>query len=318
MPAIRPLSQGVETTPRITEWHYCRMTDLDRIQLPDGRTLDVRVVGPAGGLPLIFHHGTPSAAVRSGAFERAAEARNLRLVTASRPGYGGSTRQPGRRVVDAVDDTNAILDFLDADRCLVAGWSGGGPHALACAARLDRAIATLVIAGVAPHDAAGLDWMSGMGEDNIVEFGAAEAGEPELRQFLDGAREELKNADASDIVASLTSVLPKVDQLVITDEFGEDLAAAFREALRTGVDGWLDDDLAFVRAWGFDLAEITKPTSVWQGSDDLMVPFSHGQWLAAHLPTASVHLEPGQGHLSVTIGALDRMLDELVAAGGAY
>jgi pimeloyl-ACP methyl ester carboxylesterase len=278
------------------------MTDVDRIQLPDGRSLDVRVVGPAGGLPLIFHHGTPSAAVRFGAFERAAEARDLRLVTASRPGYG---------------DTNAILDFLDADRCLVAGWSGGGPHALACAARLDRAIATLVIAGVAPHDAAGLEWMSGMGEDNIVEFGAAEAGEPELRQFLDGAREELKSADAADIVASLTSVLPKVDQLVITDEFGEDLAAAFREALRTGVDGWLDDDLAFVREWGFDLAEITKPTSIWQGSDDLMVPFSHGQWLAAHLPTASVHLEPGQGHLSVTIGALDRMLDELVAAGGA-
>lgn len=290
------------------------MTPVDRIPLPDGRFLDVRITGPDDGLPLIFHHGTPGAATPQRAFERAATARNLRMITTSRAGYGSSSRHEGRSVVDVVADTDTVLDFLGADRCVVAGWSGGGPHALACAARLDRALATLVIAGVAPHDAAGLDFLAGMGEDNLDEFGAAELGETPLRSYLDAQREDLRTADAAGIIASMRSLLPLVDQAALTDEFGEDLAASFHEALRVGVDGWLDDDLAFVKPWGFELAEITKPVSVWQGSDDLMVPFSHGQWLGKNLRGASVHLEQGQGHLSVTLGHIDAMLDELVAA----
>jgi pimeloyl-ACP methyl ester carboxylesterase len=102
---------------------------------------------------------------------------------------------------------------------------------------------------------------------------------------------------------------------VLTGEFGEDLAANFREAVRTGVEGWLEDDIAFTRSWGFGLEEISVPTMIWQGSADLMVPFSHGQWLASRLPDASAHLEEGEGHLSVGLGALDRMLDELVSPG---
>jgi pimeloyl-ACP methyl ester carboxylesterase len=118
------------------------------------------------------------------------------------------------------------------------------------------------------------------------------------------------------IVESISSLLPDVDRAVLTDEFGEDLAASFHEGLRIGVDGWLDDDLAFTRPWGFDLGEIVKPVALWQGSADLMVPFAHGRWLASQLPDADVHLEPDEGHLSIAIGAVDRMLDELVAAGG--
>jgi len=102
---------------------------------------------------------------------------------------------------------------------------------------------------------------------------------------------------------------------VLTGEFGEDMAANFREAVRMGVEGWLEDDIAFTRPWGFGLEEISVPVMIWQGSADLMVPFSHGQWLASQLPGASVHLEEGEGHLSVVLGALDRMLDELVRAG---
>jgi len=112
-------------------------------------------------------------------------------------------------------------------------------------------------------------------------------------------------------------LLPDVDRAVLTGEFGDDMAASFREAVRVSVDGWLDDDLAFTRGWGFGLEEITVPTMIWQGSADLMVPFAHGQWLASQLPGASVHLEEGEGHLSVGIGALGRMLDELVSAGEA-
>ena len=236
-------------------------------------------------------------------------------MTTSRPGYGDSTRQPGRDVMDVAADTAAVLAAIGAERCLIAGWSGGGPHALACGARLGAAAAVLVIAGVAPYRAAGLDWMAGMGEENVVEFSAALQGEDELRRYLLPIGEDLKDATPAVIVAALDSLLPDVDRAALTDEFGEDMAADFREAVRTGVDGWLDDDLAFTRSWGFGLAEITVPTMIWQGSVDLMVPFAHGRWLASQLPGASVHLEEGEGHLSVGIGALDRMLDELVTAG---
>jgi pimeloyl-ACP methyl ester carboxylesterase len=293
------------------------MDAADHLRLPAGRGLDIRVSGPASGLPLVFHHGTPGAVTPLRAFERAAHARGLRLVTMSRPGYGDSSRQPGRRVVDVAADTAAVLASIGAERCLIAGWSGGGPHALACGARLGQASAVLVIAGVAPYGADGLDWMAGMGEDNVAEFSAAIQGEDVLREYLRPLGELLRDITAADIVSSLQTVLPAVDRAEITGEFGEDMAASFREAVRAGVDGWLDDDLAFASPWGFSLDEISVPTMIWQGTADLMVPFSHGQWLAAHLPAAWAHLEEGEGHLSVGLGALDRMLDELIAAASA-
>jgi len=287
-----------------------------QLQLPDGRRLDMRVSGPAGGLPLVFHHGTPGARTPIHALERAAHARGLRLVTTSRPGYGSSSRQPGRSVVDAVADTDAVLAAVDAQRCLTMGWSGGGPHTLACGARLGAAAAVLVVAGVAPYEADGLDWMAGMGEDNIVEFSAALQGEDRLRPYLSEQGEVLRDISAADIVASMESLLPDVDRAALTGEFGEDMAASFREAVSTDVDGWLDDDLAFAKPWGFGLGEISVPVMIWQGSADLMVPFAHGQWLAAGLPAAVTHLEEGEGHLSVGLGKLDAMLDELVKAAG--
>jgi pimeloyl-ACP methyl ester carboxylesterase len=152
-----------------------------------------------------------------------------------------------------------VLGAIGADRCLVAGWSGGGPHALACAARLaDRVDAALIIAGVAPYQAEGLDWMAHMGEENVIEFSKALEGEAALRPFLDGAREQLRQAAAADLVAALSGLLPGVDRAVITGQVGDgdDMAANFHEGLRNGVDGWLDDDLAFVKPWGFSLAEV--------------------------------------------------------------
>jgi pimeloyl-ACP methyl ester carboxylesterase len=289
------------------------MARTQQLHLSDGRVLDVRVSGPDEGLVLVFHHGTPGSAYQLQFLARAAHERGLRLVTTSRPGYGESTRHPGRRVVDVVSDTNTVLDFVGAESCVVAGWSGGGPHALACAARLDRALATLVIAGVAPHDAPGIDFLSGMGQDNLDEFAAAFAGESELRPYLDREGPALRDATSAGIIAAMHSLLPPIDRRAITDEFGDDLAAMNHEGLLVGIDGWLDDDLAFVTDWGFEFTEITRPASIWQGSEDLMVPFAHGGWLASHVPGASVHLEDGEGHVSMLVGAMHRMLDELVA-----
>lgn len=286
---------------------------MDQVELADGRRLDVRVVGPDDGPVLVFHHGTPGSAARDRLIEEPAVERGLRVVTWSRPGYGDSTRQPGRRVVDVVADTDAVLRALGVQSCMVGGGSGGGPHALACAARLEAAQAVLVVASVAPFDADGLDFLAGMGEDNVVEFGHAVAGEESLRPFLSAEREEPMGTVA-ELVEMLESLLPDVDRRVLTDTFAEDVIASMSEALRPGVDGWLDDDLAFVHPWGFDLDEISTPTMIWHGTEDLFTPIAHGQWLAAHVPGASAHLLQGQGHLSVwahhTLAMLDELLDE--------
>ncbi len=111
----------------------------------------------------------------------------------------------------------------------------------------------------------------------------------------------------------MESLLPDVDRAVLTDEFADDLLAGFAEGLAPGVDGWLDDDLAFAKDWGFGLGEIAVPTMLWQGSLDLMVPFAHGRWFAGRVPNTVAHLEEGEGHLSIGLGAVDRMLDELVS-----
>jgi pimeloyl-ACP methyl ester carboxylesterase len=284
-----------------------------RIVLPDGRDLDVDVSGPEDGVPFVFHHGTPGAGTPIRSLERAVHARGLRYVSASRAGYGGSSRAAGRRVVDVVADTAAVLAELGATEAWIAGHSGGGPHALACAARLPGVRGALVIAGVGPGDAPDLAFLDGMGEENVVEFGEAAAGEGALRRYLDAQRAELAGATAEGIVASLATILPAADVAVLTGEYGEDMAAAFAEGLRIGVDGWLDDDLAFLAPWGFGLDEIAAPVTLWQGDVDLMVPFAHGRWLAERIPGVDAHLLTGEGHLSIALGSLDPMLDALLA-----
>jgi len=285
------------------------------ITLGDRRQLEIRVSGPPDGLPLIFHHGTPFSSVPLRIIERPAHARGLRFVTFSRAGYGTSTRHPGRSVADVVADTEAVLASLSAERCVVAGWSGGGPHALACAARLPQAESALVIAGVAPFVGSdGLDWIAGMGEDNVVEFGAALEGPDALRPYLQAQAAMLAGAAPDEIVSAMASLVPPVDQTALSGDLSEDVIAGMREGLAHGIDGWLDDDLAFVAPWGFELSEISRPVSLWQGSSDLMVPFAHGEWLAARVPGASVHLVPDAGHFSVAGGNADVMLDELTAA----
>ncbi len=209
------------------------MRRVTTIDLPDGRVLDIDISGPDDGVPLFFHHGTPGAVTPFRSIARAAHERGLRLVTYSRAGYGASTRNPGRAVVDVVPDVTAVLDHLGAERCVVGGWSGGGPHALATGARLgDRVAGVLVIAGVGPYGAEGLDFLAGMGEQNIEEFGLALAGEDALRPAHERDAVELRTTDAAGIIRELSTLLPEVDVAVITDELGEDLAASFAEGLR--------------------------------------------------------------------------------------
>ena len=287
---------------------------LGSLTLPDSRVIETWISGPEDATPLVFHHGTPGSAKPPRALERAVHAHGLRFVGFSRPGYATSTRRAGRRVVDVVGDTQAVLASIGADRAYVGGASGGGPHALACAARLPQTIATLLIAGVGPATSLDLDFYAGMGQDNLDEFAAAFGGESDLRPYLDAQRLGLLSATVEGVIESMATLLPPVDRAVLTDEFGEDMAASFGDALRVSVDGWLDDDLAFVTDWGFALDEIKTPVQLWQGDQDLMVPFAHGQWLATQIPGVTAHLQPNEGHLSIEVGAVDRMLDGLLAS----
>lgn len=286
--------------------------ELHELDLPDGRRLRFAVSGPDNGRALLFHHGTPGSAYQLQHVVDAVHARGWRLVTLSRPGCPGSSRRPGRSVADVVPDTVAVLDALGVERLLVAGVSGGGPHALACAALMPgRVDAVLAICSLAPYGADGLDFLAGMGEANVKDFGLTIQGESALRPHLSEKLPSLRAATPAQTVESLSSVLPAVDRACLTAGLGAQLAASLASAASGTVDGWVDDALAFTRPWGFELEAIAVPVSLWHGSADLMVPFAHGRWLSRHLPDVRAHLEQGEGHLSINVGSIDRMMAEL-------
>jgi pimeloyl-ACP methyl ester carboxylesterase len=279
-----------------------------------GRSLDVRVAGPEDGVVLVAHHGTPSTGRPFRPYVEAGAERGLRLVTYTRPGYAGSTRHLGRSVADCAADTARIADHLGADRFYTTGQSGGGPHALACAALLpDRIIACATTAGVGPWGAEGLDFLAGMAQENVEELGAAVEGGEALRQNLESQAENLRSATPADLAEALGGLVSPVDVAALTGEFAEHATAMLHESISTGIAGWFDDDIAFVHPWGFDLAQIRVPVTVWQGAQDRMVPFAHGQWLAAHVAGANARLLDDEGHLSLIVGSFPAILDDLMA-----
>ena len=285
------------------------------LALSEGRSLEVSVSGPEKATPLIVHHGTPSDRTQYRPFAEAAAARGLRLISYSRPGYGGSSRQPGRAIADCAADTLAIVEQLGARRFYTAGWSGGGPHALACAAMLsDRVLACATIASVGPFGATGLDFLAGMGQENHEEFGAALAGPSELQAYLQREGQALAKVTGDQVAAALGDLVSPVDVGTITGEFAAYLATTFRQAVSTGIWGWFDDDLAFTRTWDFDLGHVGVPVVVWQGGQDRMVPFAHGQWLAMHVPGARARLLSEEGHLSIAVASFGEIVDDLLAS----
>jgi pimeloyl-ACP methyl ester carboxylesterase len=269
------------------------------VTLADGRTLRTYEVGDPSGTLVIYHHGTPASGLLSQSWATDCEQRGIRMVGYDRAGYGGSSRNAGRTIADVADDIAAVADAAGADRFCTWGISGGGPHALACAALLgDRVIAAAALAPVAPYDAEGLEFLAGMGQDNLDEFGAATEGEGALRPYLEAQRAELMSTTPDGLSDAMSSLVPHVDRLALTGDLGQHLHSAMLRGLGHGVDGWLDDDLAFVMPWGFDPGSIDVPLLLLQGEQDLMVPFAHGQWLAAHT-TSEARFLPDDGHLSL-------------------
>jgi len=267
------------------------------VTTPDGRILAVQEAGDPAGRPVLVHYGTPMNRRLYGPHAADAVGRGLRLISYDRPGYGGSTPQPGRTHADCAADVRAICESLDLPRIAVWGISGGGAHALATAALLpDLVIAAASLAGVAPYDADGLDWFDGMGEDNANDSGSHLTDPAAARARADSERERVLAASPADLAEEFSSLFSAADAEVFTGELADYVLLSFREALATSSEGWVEDECADASPWGFDLASVSVPVLVAHGRQDQFVPFSHGQWLAAHIPGAEAWLSEDDGH----------------------
>ena len=282
------------------------------MRLSDGRVLDVAIGGAESGPALVCLHGTPSDGTIWNDWDGVARTYGLRLIAHSRPGYATSTRQPGRTVASGPFDVGEILDRFAAPWFVAAGWSGGGPHALACAALDKRCRAVASLAGVGPYDARDLNFLDGMGPENHAEFGAALEGEGPLRVWLAENAESMRTATGAELADAFGGLVPQVDKDVLTGGFAESMAGTMRRALASGFDGWVDDDMAFTADWNFDLGRIAIPVTVWQGDLDLMVPAAHGRWLADHIGGARLRSAPGHGHVSLIAAYRDEIVADLI------
>jgi len=286
------------------------VTEAD-IHLPDNRTIhlyDTREDGNDGAgdgsgspLPVLWLHGSPNIGSPPEPLFAAAAANGLRWISYDRPGYGGSSAHDGRTVASAAADVAAIADALGIARLVLLGHSGGGPHALACAALLpDRVIATVSVSAPAPFDADGLDWFAGWSPGIAAENRAATAGRDALAAHW-------AQADDEDWHAFFTEA-----DIAALGERWSWLAGVAGKAIEQGTEGYAEDTLAGVRPWGFTPAAISAPVLLMHGADDKMVPSTHGHWLASRCPAAQLRVIPAAGHITV----LDRAPEALAWLAG--
>jgi pimeloyl-ACP methyl ester carboxylesterase len=272
------------------------------LALSDGRTLhvyDTVADGAEARLTVFWHHGTPNVGAPPEPLLPASAERGVRWVSFDRPGYGGSTPRPGRDVASAADDVASVADALGIAQFAVMGHSGGGPHALACAALLQgRVVATVCGSGLAPFDASDLDWYAGMGRFGAGQLRAAAAGRGPLEPYL--ATTEFD-----------PDQFTPADHAALAGEWSW-VGAVAALALEGGRGAMVDDNLAFVARWGFDPGRISTPILYLYGAQDRVVPSSHGEWLARRSSSTELWLHPEDGHISVLrlgIPALDWLLE---------
>jgi pimeloyl-ACP methyl ester carboxylesterase len=260
---------------------------------------------------LVFHVGTPSAAILFPHMMEAAARRGIRIVSYSRGGHGGSTRNPGRAVAEEARNTAALADHLGIATFDVVGWSGGGSSALACAALLaERVRSCVVLAGISPRDEVGPEWFGWHDPGYVEELRTLAFGSPETyrQAYVDAASALIEDDSFED------PALPDVDRdtLARRPDLADAIADSFRGALGGGVDGWMDDAVASARPWGFSVRDITVPVTIRHGDLDTYVWVEHGRWLAANVPGARAQILPAHGHLSI-VDPFEPVVDALLA-----
>ena len=282
---------------------------MDRmVRAADGRPLAVEEAGDPGGFPVLAHHGTPGSRHIYGRAAADAAARGLRLISYDRPGYGKSAPHPGRTVADCANDVRAICQALSISRLALWGGSGGGPHALACAALLpDLVTAAAALASLAPYGAEGLDWFDGMGQEGADDFRALLTDGQLAADRFEQHRAEALAATADSIAGTMEDFLTPPDAAVLTGDLAEYAVRCDHDGLAPGSQGWHDDNRAHISPWGFELPDICVPVLIMHGRHDQFVPFTHGQWLAARIPSAEARLLSQDGHLTLTANHLSEV-----------
>jgi len=276
-----------------------------RIVRVRGRNLAVEDPGPESGFPVIVHNGAGSRHLFGPAVAEARD-RGFRLIGYDRPGCGGSTAMPGRVIADCGADVRAIMTELGITRAAAWGSSGGGPYALATAARLaDAVVAVCVFASVGPYGMPGLDFCDGLGGDDLRERIRRMLADPER------ARAEFRAESAATLTRQgsagwwLQRWGDRAEQdAAHSRDRAEYLAACTRDVLRADSGGSFDDDgswedaLTFYNPWGFDVAGIRAPVSLWHGTQDFL-PVAHARWLADRIPDVTTHFPAGEDHTNI-------------------
>ncbi len=286
------------------------MGDAHVTRLADGRDLGWTEYGDAGGWPVLGFHGTPGSRLQVAVHEAPVLAAGVRLVAPDRPGYGFSTFQPGRRLVDWPRDVEQLADHLGIDRFSVMGISGGGPHAAACAALLPgRVAAAAIVSGAGPlaDPRAAEDMM----RSNQVIASLARKRSPVLRVLAD-LQVALARRFPRQAIELMVKQLPPADAAVLRREdvnalFHHEVAAASRTTGRAVA----QDFELFAADWGFALESIRVPVFLWQGDADRNVPPQHATLMHDLIPGSTLHTFEGEGHFLV-IERLEAILQELV------
>jgi pimeloyl-ACP methyl ester carboxylesterase len=279
---------------------------MPQFKLSSGRELEVLDNGVDSTRAIVFHHGTPaSASLWIQWFTFAADL-GIRAISYSRAGYGTSDRDYGRSIVSVNKDISEVLASKGIERFVAIGWSGGGPHALANTL-LETNVGAITLAGVGAYGVDDLDFLEGMAQENYDEFGASLQGEDVIQKwFVDNAT-VFKSAGGAEIREAFGGLISEADKKSMEGSFADVIASAIQSGLAVSFDGWVDDDVAFTKPWGFDLATITKPVKIWQGDQDFMVPHAHSHWLKKHISTAELTFIPGQGHVTLLVDYTDKV-----------
>lgn len=284
-----------------------------QVTAADGRRLQVVEGGVPDGHAILVHNGTPNSRLLYEPSVRLAERQGIRLISYDRPGYGGSDRDPGRSVASCAQDVRTIADALGIERLAVWGISGGGPHAIACAALLpDLVPAVGVLASIAPWGAEGLDYFEGMGSENVEDWQLTMRDRTAARAKHEQDRIDSLAATAESIHTIMETLLSPVDREALTRTLSDFFYEATQLGLAPGADGWWDDDVAFIEPWGFALEQITTPVLLLHGRQDRFVPFTHGEWLARHIPGVEARLLDEDGHLTLIENHLEGVHDWLL------